>query len=57
MCFVMLTITSLRRCASGSLHKTIWRQSKKSAVRSWSYAEERGAALRIQSVEFGKSRQ
>ena len=34
--FVMLTITSRQMCF-GSLHKTIWRKSKKFAVRSWSW--------------------
>ena len=35
MFFVMLTITSHQMCF-GSLHKAIWRKSKKFAVRSWS---------------------
>ena len=35
MFFVMLTITSRQMCF-GSWQKTIWRKSKKFAVRSWS---------------------
>ena len=50
MFFVMLTITSRQMCF-GSLHKTIWRKSKKFAVRSWSWLRS-GSGIKIQSVEF-----
>lgn len=50
MFFVMLTITSRQMCF-GSLHKTIWRKSKKFAVRNWPWLRS-GSDIKIQSVEF-----
>jgi hypothetical protein len=50
MFFVMLTITLHQMCF-GSLRKTIWRESKKFVVRSWSWLRS-GSGIKIQSVEF-----
>ncbi len=50
MFFVMLTITSRQMCF-GSSHKTIWRKSKKFAVRSWSWLRS-VSDTKIQSIEF-----
>ena len=50
MFFVMLTITSRQMCF-GSLRKTVWRKSKKFAVRSWSWLRS-GSGIKIQSIEF-----
>jgi hypothetical protein len=45
--FVMLTIMSRQMCF-GSLHKTIWQQSKKFAARNWSRLRSR-SAIKLQT--------